>query len=130
MDRERELIRHFLAALAYRTQKALRDAPPEFGDFRAAENVRTPRELVWHMTGVIGYARTLFRGGIWQPNGFPMLAEEVARFHEVLADLSEIVASGAPMLDGTLEQLLQGPLSDATTHAGPLAVLRRLAGPP
>ena len=130
MDRDRELIRHFLAALAYRTQKALRDAPPKFGDFRAAENVRTPRELVWHMTGVIGYARTLFRGGAWQPDGLETLGEEVTRFHEVLTDLSEIVASGAPMLDGTIERLLQGPLSDAMTHAGQLAMLRRLAGSP
>jgi hypothetical protein len=130
MDLDRELIRHYLAALAYRTQKALRGAPSTFGDFRAGENVRTPRELVWHMTGVIGYARTVFRGGVWQPDGFETLEEEVARFHEVLADLSELVASGAPILDGTIEQLLQGPLSDAMTHAGQLALLRRLAGSP
>jgi len=32
MDEKRVLLRHFLAALAYRTQKALRDAPPEFAD--------------------------------------------------------------------------------------------------
>src|SRR5437763_2304680 len=130
MERDRELIRHFLAALAYRTQKALRDAPPEFGEFRAGENVRNARELVWHMTGVIGYARTLFQGGVWQPNGFPTLSEEVKRFHEVLGDLSQIIASGAPMVDGTLDRLLQGPLSDAMTHAGQLAMLRRLAGSP
>jgi len=30
----------------------------------------------------------------------------------------------------SLEQLLQGPLSDAMTHAGQLAMLRRLAGSP
>jgi hypothetical protein len=130
MDRDRELIRHFLAALAYRTQKALRGAPADFGEFRAAENVRTPRELVWHMTGVLGYARTLFRGGVWQPDGFETLDEEVARFHDVLADLSELVGSGAPMLELTIERLLQGPLSDAMTHAGQLAMLRRLAGSP
>ena len=32
MDEKRTLLKHFLAALAYRTQKALRDAPPEFAD--------------------------------------------------------------------------------------------------
>ena len=31
MDDKRTLLRHFLAALAYRTQKALRGAPLEFG---------------------------------------------------------------------------------------------------
>jgi len=47
----RRLLTHFLAALAYRTQKALRGAQAGFGDFRAGTNVRTPLELLWHMTG-------------------------------------------------------------------------------
>jgi len=35
------------------------------------------------------------------------------------------------MRDGlTPERMLQGPLSDAMTHAGQLAILRRLAGDP
>jgi hypothetical protein len=35
------------------------------------------------------------------------------------------------LLDGvTEERLLQGPFSDAMTHAGQLAILRRLAGAP
>ncbi|MGB9180189.1 MAG: hypothetical protein WCB68_13235, partial [Pyrinomonadaceae bacterium] len=62
MDEKRELLSHFLAALAYRTQKALRGAPVEFGSFRAAEGVRTPAELVRHMTSVLGYSRTFFIG--------------------------------------------------------------------
>ena len=45
MNDERAMLRHFLAALAYRTQKALRDAPPDFGEFRAGHDVRTPTEL-------------------------------------------------------------------------------------
>ena len=63
MTESRRLLRHFLAALAYRTQKALRGAPAGFADFRAGAHVRTPHELVWHMTGVVGYARTMLRGG-------------------------------------------------------------------
>ena len=59
MTESRQLLQHFLAALAYRTQKALRDAPPTFADFRAGTHVRTPHELIRHMTGVIGYARTI-----------------------------------------------------------------------
>ena len=63
MTESRRLLQHFLASLAYRTQKALRGAPETFSDFRAAVNVRTPHELIWHMTGVIGYARTMIHGG-------------------------------------------------------------------
>jgi len=63
MDEKRQLLRHFLAALAYRTQKALRGAPADFGGFRAAAGLRTPVELVCDMTSVLGYARTFLVGG-------------------------------------------------------------------
>jgi hypothetical protein len=131
MDEKRELLRHFLAALAYRTQKALRDAPPEFGDFLAGAGVRTPAELVRHMTSVLGYARTFFIGGQYRPKPLPSLPEEIARFHEMLADLARHLEANTPLLEGvTAERLLQGPFADAMTHAGQLAMLRRLAGVP
>ena len=59
MDEKRMMLRHFLGAIAYRTQKALRDAPAEFAGFRAATGVRTPHQIVFHITSVLGYARTL-----------------------------------------------------------------------
>ncbi len=123
------MLRHFLAALAYRTQKALRAAPPEFADFRAAAGVRTPRQIVRHMSDVLGYARTRLRGGQWRANSKPTLAAEVARFHEILADLSQLVAT-AELEPTTARRLLQGPLADAMTHVGQLAMLRRMAGSP
>jgi hypothetical protein len=131
VDERRALLRHFLAALAYRTQKALRGAPEEFGDFRAADGVRTPSELVRHMTSVLGYARTFFVGGRYWPDALPTLSEEIARFHEMLGDLSRRLAAGEALAEGmTEERLLQGPFADAMTHAGQLAMLRRLAGVP
>jgi hypothetical protein len=131
MDDKRKLLRHFLAALAYRTQKALRGASPQFGSFRAAAGVRTPAELVRHMTSVLGYARTYFIGGRYWPEPLPSLDAEVARFHEMVRDVAAHVEKGpSPGLDISAERLLQGPFSDAMTHAGQLALLRRLAGNP
>ena len=131
MDEKRALLRHFLAALAYRTQKALRNAPPDFGSFRAATGVRTPAELVCHMTSVLGYARTSFVGGHYRPDPLPSLRAETERFHEMLVDLARLLESDAPLLQGmSPERLLQGPFSDAMTHAGQIAILRRLAGDP
>lgn len=129
MDSKRILIRHFLAALAYRTQKALRGAPEGFADFRAAQNVRTPHELMWHMTGVLGYARTFFIGGVWQPERITF-TDEIQRFHEILQDVDRHLDVGTALNSISLEQLLQGPLADVMTHAGQLAMLRRLAGSP
>ena len=131
MDDKREVLHHFLAALAYRAQKALRGAPPDFGSFRAAEGVRTPAQVLCHMTSVLGYARTFFVGGRYWPDYLPSLQEEIERFHEILQDLSQYLKAGSPLLDGmSAERLLQGPFSDAMTHAGQLAMLRRLAGAP
>jgi len=131
VESKRKLLNHFLAALAYRTQKALRDAPPDFGGFRVKDGVRTPAELVRHMTSVLGYARTHFIGGRYSPEALESLDEEVERFHEMLGLLAEHLRNGAPLLEGMSEErLLQGPFSDAMTHAGQLALLRRLAGAP
>jgi hypothetical protein len=131
MQDKRKLLNHFLAALAYRTQKALRDAPEGFGSFRVNDGVRTPAELVRHMASVLGYARTYFIGGRYWPEPLSTFEEEVERFHEMLGIMAQHLRNGDDLLEGmTEERLLQGPFSDAMTHAGQLALLRRLAGAP
>jgi len=131
MEDKREMLRHFLAALAYRTQKALRGCPPEFGEFSAGNKTRTPAELVRHMTSVLGYSRTFFIGGRYWPEPLPTIEDEIQRFHEMLALLSEHLKNGDTLLDEmTPERLLQGPYADAMSHAGQLALLRRLFGDP
>ena len=126
----RRLLQHFLAALAYRTQKALRGAPASFGEFDVGSNARTPHELVWHMTGVIGYARTMLRGGTFEPPRLATFADEIARFHDTVQSLWNDFADPSLTAKISDDQFLQGPLSDAMTHAGQLAMLRRLHGSP
>ncbi len=131
MNQKCEMLRHFLAALAYRTQKALRGSTQEFADYSSGNLVRTPKELILHMTSVLGYARTFFVGGSYWPEPLPAMSDEIARFHQMIADLSAEIESGNALRDGmTEERMLQGPLSDAMTHAGQLAMLRRLQGDP
>lgn len=130
MTESRRLLRHFLAALAYRTQRALRDAPPDFAEFRAGPTARTPYELLWHMTGLIGYARTMLRGGEFEPPRLPSLADEIHRFHSALEGLAADLADESLTARIRDDQFLQGPLADAMTHVGQLAFLRRLYGDP
>ncbi len=124
------MLRHFLAALAYRFQKAIRGATAEYGGFEAGNRTRTPKELVRHMTSVLGFARTHYRGGSYRPDPLPDLAAEVERFHGMLGDLADHIERGDELRGTTPERLLQGPLSDAMTHVGQLAMLRRLQGDP
>ncbi|MEX1139671.1 MAG: hypothetical protein WEB33_13395 [Bacteroidota bacterium] len=129
---ERDFLKHFLAAIAYRTQKAVRDAPREYWDFSAGNKARTPSEVLRHMTSVLGYARTFMIGGQYpiHPDPLPNADEEINRFHGVLEDMGRLLAEGTPLKEITERQLLQGPLSDVMTHAGQLALLRRLHGSP
>jgi hypothetical protein len=128
---EREFLRHFLAAIAYRTQKALREAPDSFPTFDAGRRSRTPVEILRHMTSLLGYARTFFIGGTYpfKPEPLPQFEDEVKRFHEMVEDLARHVAD-TRMNGITPEQLLHGPFSDVMSHIGQLALLRRLAGAP
>lgn len=131
MDRDRELLRHFLAAIAYRTQKALRGAPASYPDFAAGNQSRTPVEILRHMTSLMGYVRTLFLGGSYpvKPPALPSFQDEITRFHQMLEEIGTLLESGAaPSI--TTEQLLQGPFADVMTHVGQLGLLRRLADSP
>ncbi len=51
----------------------------------------------------------------------------VQRFFDGLGRLDAYLASDAP-LGAPPEKLFQGPIADALTHVGQLAMLRRLAG--
>lgn len=130
--RAQPLVRHVLAAIAYRTQKALRGAPGHFPDFAAGQGTRTPVELLRHMTSVLGYSRTFAIGGSYpvRPEPLARFDAEVARFHEVLASVSGMLAEDGSLGTLTAAQLLQGPFADVMTHVGQLALLRRLAGSP
>lgn len=128
MDDKRMMLRHFLGAIAYRTQKALRDSPPEFAGFRAAAGVRTPHQIVYHMSNVLGYARTFFVGGEWKPEIRDSFNSEIEEFHKILDSLKTHLEQGTPFQNTTPEKMLQGPFSDAMSHAGQLAMLRRLFG--
>ena len=56
--------------------------------------------------------------------------DEVLRFHETLEELGQHLVAGARLHGTTPKVVLQGPLSDAMTHAGQLAMLRRFYGSP
>ncbi len=128
-QRERELLRHMLAAIAYRTQKAVRGAPDRYSDFDLGHQARTPRQLIEHMTHLMGFSCTQFDGESFSFELEPLenFDAEVARFHAQVERLGECFTSGVATGIAT-EQFIQGPLSDALTHVGQLAYLRRLAG--
>ena len=126
----RQLLRHTVATLAYRGGKTLRGAPAEFATFRAGESSRTPVEILAHIGDLFDWAVALCEGRhVWCNAAPGSWDSEIARFFDGLRRFDEILASDAP-LGFPVEKLFQGPVADALTHIGQIAMLRRLAGSP
>jgi hypothetical protein len=122
------LLRHTVATLAYRAGKALRGAPPEFAGYSGAE--RTPVQILAHMGDLFDWALGMADGKhVWHEAAPLAWDGEMARFFATLEAFDRRLASGAP-LGVSEEKMFQGPIADALTHTGQIAMLRRLAGCP
>jgi hypothetical protein len=128
MDEKRELLRHTLATLAYRASRALEGAPDHFADFDGAG--RLPVQILAHMGDLMDWALSMAMGQErWHSTQPLAWADEQQRFFSSLRAFDAFLASDE-LLRAPAERLFQGPVADALTHVGQLAMLRRLAGCP
>jgi hypothetical protein len=125
-----DLLRHLVATLAYRATRVLEDAPPSFGDFSAGQGVMTSREMLAHVSTILGFANSQFAGTQFDRPKPGDWNHELKRFYDTLAELDGTLAKSAPKDPGIVLKMIQGPLADALTHVGQLATLRRLSGSP
>ena len=124
------LLRHTLATLAYRGGKATAGAPPEFASFKAAASTRTPAEILSHIGDLLDWALTLAEGRqAWRDSPPLPWEEERERFFGALHTLDQRLSAVEP-LAAPVEKIFQGPIADALTHVGQIAMLRRIAGCP
>jgi hypothetical protein len=122
------LVRHLVATIAYRASKVLRDAPPEFVTLSVGPSTRRPLQIVAHMADLMTWSQALARGEqAWTAGGGDDWETEVQRFFDALARLDRQLENDA-LAAGAAYRLVQGPLADALTHVGQLAMLRGLAG--
>ena len=122
-----DLLRHALATLAYRGGKAMRGAPESFASFRASDSTRTPLQIVAHMGDLMEWCCCIARGEkTWKESTPQSWDHEVAHFFDALQRLDQHLASQP--LQCNPQRLFQGPIADALTHVGQLAMLRRMSG--
>jgi hypothetical protein len=127
----REMLRHALATLAYRGGKAVRGSTDHFADFKTEATIRTPGQVLAHIGDLLDWSLSLADGQhVWHDSAPRPWPEEVARFFDALARLDARLASEAPLVGFTATQLFQGPVADALTHVGQIAMLRRMFGSP
>jgi hypothetical protein len=123
------VLRHLTATLAYRAAKVLRDVPADFGARSFGEVTRQPVRIVAHLADLMAWAATIAQGDyVWKAEGTDDWQTEVSRFFAGLEALDRALVAGVP--PGAPEKLIQGPLADALTHVGQLAMLRGMAGAP
>ena len=128
-DAKRELLRHAVATLAYRGGKAVRNAPAALADFRSAD-ARTPVQILAHIGDLLDWGLSIASGTrTWKDSKAQPWDGEVERFFAALKRFDDYLASPDP-LQAPAEKLLQGPIADAFTHVGQIAILRRMAGSP
>lgn len=124
-----DVLRQLAATLAYRAAKVLRDAPADFGTRAFGDATRPPVRIVAHMGDLMRWGVSIATGGYeWKPGGGDDWKTEVERFFGELAALDAAIAD--PGFSGAIDKLIQGPLADALTHVGQLAMLRGMAGAP
>jgi hypothetical protein len=126
MEDPRQLLRHTLATLAYRATRAIDGAPDEFAAFTGAG--RTPGEILAHMGDLLDWALSIVSGKQTWHNSAPLpWPAEKQRFFAALQAFDSYLASDEP-LEAPIDRIFQGPVADALTHVGQLAMMRRLAG--
>jgi hypothetical protein len=129
-DAQRAFLRHSLATLAYRGGKVLRGTNEAFGSFTLAGGTRTPVRILAHVGDLLDWTLSLCRGQEAWHDSIPESWENaVRRFFDRLRDVDDLLASPT-VLKAAPERLFQGPVADALTHVGQIALLRRLAGDP
>ena len=126
-DSNRHMLRHSLATVAYRGSKAMRGATKDFAGFRAPNSCRTPAELLAHLGDLFDWSLTQAQGEPkWQESPVLPWDQGKARFFASLKAFDDFLASDAP-LQFSAEKIFQGPIADALTHIGQIAILRRIA---
>jgi hypothetical protein len=129
-DPKRELLRHTVATLAYRGSKTIRGSGEEFGRFTCGPSTRTPLQILAHIGDLLEWGLSLAKGEqIWRNSTGESWSKEAERFHTCLDAFDQFLASDAE-LKAPVERLFQGPIADALTHVGQIAMMRRLADTP
>lgn len=123
-------LRHTLATLAYRLARAVEDAPAEFANFPAGSGAKPVVAILAHIGDLMDWAVSLVENNQKWNNAKPLpWNAEVSRVFAAL-QLFDRKLSETEVSQEIANRLFQGPIADALTHTGQIAMLRRMSGSP
>jgi hypothetical protein len=96
MSEKADLLRHFLASIAYHATKAIKDAPDDYPELDVGKGVRTPRSILHHITGILSYAHSFYEH--YETTYFEHRSwdGEVRHFYETLSKLDRSFQEKGP----------------------------------
>ena len=128
MTMARIVLRGTLATLAHRARRGLLNAPASVANYRCGESSLTAVETIAHMGDLMDWALSMAEGQQKWHHSTPLAWDkECERFFAALKKLDDYLASEKP-LQVSAQKLSQGPIADALTHAGEVALLGRMLG--
>ncbi len=130
-DNRNEFLRHTLATILYRFEKAVRKTNNQFGNYDAGSGVRSPIEIIHHMFHVMQFSKGMVLGKEFEKDIREDLLfhTETSRFIDELKEIDQLLVQKELGVEQT-NRILQGPFSDVLTHIGQLSMLRRMSGDP
>ena len=126
----RELLRHTVATLAYRAEKVLRDVPDGLPEHRFSPTSRPAIGVVAHLGDLMEWATRMAQGEYrWAPEPETDWVPACDRFFRSVRELDQALIHAALEVYPP-EIIFQGPIADALTHVGQLALMRGAFGAP
>ena len=124
-----KIILHLLETLTYRFRSSISQVDDSFANLDIGHGVRSPIEILYHMRGVMYYANKAITEKRTEMSSISRWDKEVALFIESVEGLKANI-SKVEISEEIAFRMVQGPISDALTHVGQLAMLSRVHGHP
>lgn len=119
------IIIHLIDTIKYRLDYSISLSDEKYAGFELGAGSRTPLEIIYHMRGLMYYTMKVCTGDRVPMAEMTNWKEELTLLHESIAELRSMIIK----IEGNQEAYLkmtQGPLADALTHIGQLAMISRL----
>ena len=129
------IICRMFAGMGFRFYWATDELTEEIYAFQPCEGARSIGETVAHIWDLLNWIyRAIDPAGKAKPAGAKQLREGVleliAILEESFSKMDHEVLAAIQLLNQPFWLIINGPLSDALTHIGQIATLRRIAGSP
>ena len=120
---------HLIKTIRFRFEYAVSEIDDTYPELSVGQGVRTPIEILHHMQGLMHYVIHICGGGRNEMKEMSDWPEEKEQFLDSVTRVEQFLAN-AEVDEEAYLRIIQGPLADALTHIGQLAMMSRLSGKP